>query len=687
VKTLRYRYDIDGLRAIAVSIVVLFHAGLPFLSGGFVGVDVFFVISGYLITNIIRTELEQGRFSITTFYARRAKRILPALFFALATTLLVGWVLLTPSEYRELGKEGVAALLSLGNIYYFLSGGYFDGPAEFKLLLMTWSLGVEEQFYVFFPLLLLFLNSIGKKTLIQPVLWFVVLGSFTAASLHLALQPHSPAVFYLPQYRTWELGIGVLLSYFFPRIENISKYSPRWIVEGVGTTGLALIVLPAVLYSNTTNFPGIAALLPCLGAALLIVTSGSHINRKILSLPPVVYLGKISYSLYLWHWVLFSFGRTLVNGGLTPLQTTLILCLSVGLAIISFHFIEQPFRAHRMASVATLTRYGSALGVLVIIFSSLYATSGYANRFPGLETVVDHNPLTDKCTVSSDMAHSLNRNCISQAGNVTIILVGDSHANALAPEMRNWAAAHGYTFIEITQSGCRPITGMTIVDGSGRPLCHAGGYADAVEKFVKQTTGTKVVVLAGRLSHLTSGTGFGQTEHNAFSRYVVKTASAQTPDILAVDKSRENIRVGLNQFVDNLVRLHTKVLLLDQPPELGFLPASCGAVNRIWGRASLSKTNCQMPEPSVVDWRLHDGKEILTSIASRHRADVCYYSLSEQLFDGEKYFYRIRSTSLYSDDDHLNNAGSRYVLKNLNLSRCFPTIDSNQRWHAQTSIN
>lgn len=340
--SMKYRADIDGLRSVAVLPVVLYHAGFHGLSGGFVGVDVFFVISGFLITTIIAGEIAQGRFSLVRFYEKRARRILPALTVVVLSCFAVGWFVLLPEEFRDLGQSALATALFLSNAYFNMTLDYFGQSAEFAPLLHTWSLAVEEQFYLFFPPLLMLLALRPSWRLSWVVAVLSVL-SFVAAVVMLPMQPDW--VFYQIFFRAWELGAGALLALtaFAPPTRRATR-------ELLGCVGLAGILLPVTLYDATTSFPGAAAVPPVLGATLLIWIGakggGSTVNR-LLGWQPLVWIGLISYSLYLWHWPILAYMRITLGTAVLPLGLSVAAVVaSIVMAWLSWRFVERPFRGH-----------------------------------------------------------------------------------------------------------------------------------------------------------------------------------------------------------------------------------------------------------------------------------------------------------------------------------------------------
>src|SRR6056297_20083 len=337
---MHYRADIDGLRALAVLPVLAFHAGLAPFSGGFVGVDVFFVISGYLIAGLILPRIRAGRFSLLEFYERRARRLLPALFVVMAVSGALAAALFLPAELREFGQSAVAATLFASNVLFSRETGYFETEAALKPLLHTWSLGVEEQFYLLFPLLLMALAArrAGRVALV-PVLAALALASLALAAWAV---PRAPAfAFYLLPTRLWELMLGALLA-----VAPLPALRRRAVREAAAAAGLAAILWAMLRYSEATPFPGPAALLPCLGAALVIHAgaSGPTAVSRALSLGPVVFVGLISYALYLWHWPVLVFAEYAAVRELTTVETGAALALSGVLAALTWRFVERPFR-------------------------------------------------------------------------------------------------------------------------------------------------------------------------------------------------------------------------------------------------------------------------------------------------------------------------------------------------------
>ncbi|PIE00243.1 MAG: acyltransferase [Thiothrix nivea] len=373
---MQYRKEIDGLRALAVMPVILFHAGINGFSGGFVGVDVFFVISGYLITSIIMAELENNNFTIAGFYERRARRILPALFFVMLTTLPVAWWLLLPHELVAFGRSIIAVTIFASNILFWQESDYFATDSELIPLLHTWSLAVEEQYYVIFPLLLFVCWKFGLRRVTA------VIATIAVISLGLAewgWRHDASANFYLLPSRAWELMAGAGCALYLGHNPRPVGIMSQWL----SLTGLGLLLLSVVWLDDTIPFPGVYAILPVLGTVLIILFAHpDNWTGKLLSIPVLVGIGLISYSAYLWHQPLFAFAR-LYNADEPAITVILaLIALTLLLAVISWRFIERPFRQRHHFSrrqIFLMSLAGSL--ILIIIALALMVFDGFPARF------------------------------------------------------------------------------------------------------------------------------------------------------------------------------------------------------------------------------------------------------------------------------------------------------------------
>jgi peptidoglycan/LPS O-acetylase OafA/YrhL len=437
-----HRPDIDGLRGLAVLLVVLFHLDTRF-TGGFIGVDVFFVISGYLISAVILSDLAANNFSLLNFYERRIRRILPALLAMLAVTSVLAWRFLIPSELVAYGRSQAATLASVSNILFRSQAAYFDTPSTFKPLLHTWSLGVEEQFYLVFPLLLLAIHRAFPQRL-RLILYTLTAASFAASAIMVVRDRN--AAFFLAPFRAWELLLGALVSQKF-----LPTPSTRITRNIASAAGLLLILWPALHYASGTRFPGPAALAPCVGAALILAAgqTGPSLAASALAARPIAFIGLISYSLYLWHWPLLVFQRSdslLFPNPLTRTTTLLFLALVIAIASLSWAFIEQPFRTGRLRPnrrtlfIAT----GSATATLAAASVALVSLQGFPSRFPPAAQTVAAFATYDRAPSTRDGLCYLQPTaaftdfhpdpCLLQRpGRKSILLAGDSHAAALFP--------------------------------------------------------------------------------------------------------------------------------------------------------------------------------------------------------------------------------------------------------------
>lgn len=343
---MRYRPEIDGLRAVAVLPVILFHAGFGSFAGGFVGVDVFFVISGYLITSIILADMDEGKFRISTFYERRARRILPALFLVMAACIPFAFMWLLPRDLKDFFQSIVAVSTFSSNILFWRESGYFDVAAELKPLLHTWSLAVEEQYYIFFPLFLIVMWRLGKRWI---MLAFVILAIMSLALAQWLVYRDAAAAFFLLPTRVWELLFGALVALYFNR-NGDARFDPR-VSQVLSLVGLGLITFSVFAFSEETPFPSLYALAPTVGAVLIILfTQPGTLVSAILGHRLVVGIGLISYSAYLWHQPLLAFARHRSISAPSPVEMGILCLVTIPIAYLTWRYVESPFRNKKRVS-------------------------------------------------------------------------------------------------------------------------------------------------------------------------------------------------------------------------------------------------------------------------------------------------------------------------------------------------
>jgi peptidoglycan/LPS O-acetylase OafA/YrhL len=430
---LKYRSEIDGLRALAVVSVILFHAGFAIFSGGFVGVDVFFVISGYLITTILIEDIDNKRFSFLDFYERRARRILPALFFVMLCSILFSWMWMLPSQLDDFSHSLVAVSLFSSNVLFWQESGYFDAAAEEKPLLHTWSLAVEEQYYVLFPIFLFLAWRYGKNR----VFWMIVL--FSAISFLLSewgWRNKSTPNFYLAPTRAWELLAGTMAAFVVQRRGVVKN-------DSLALVGLAAILVSVFVYDEATPFPSAYALAPVLGAVLLVLFADKEtFAARLLNTRLLVGIGFISYSAYLWHQPLFAFARIQSLSEPSPMLMLFLSCFSVALAVVSWKIIEQPFRRKEKIDSRRLFFFSSA-GLVMFVSIGLYGhdENGYINGDFIMSPNVEFRSFGEKIETIGDVCvpqRTEGSHWVSECtfgdkdSSEVVILIGDSHAQAIS---------------------------------------------------------------------------------------------------------------------------------------------------------------------------------------------------------------------------------------------------------------
>ncbi|SEJ76957.1 Peptidoglycan/LPS O-acetylase OafA/YrhL, contains acyltransferase and SGNH-hydrolase domains [Sphingobium sp. AP50] len=466
---IRYRRDIDGLRALAILPVLLFHAHVPGFSGGYVGVDIFFVISGYLITGIIAREVDERRFSLARFYERRFRRIMPALALMILIVLAAAAFLYLPGDLEGVPRSALAATLFASNLWFFTDTGYFSGGADVKPLLHTWSLAVEEQYYIGFPILLMLLARFAPH-------WRkVAVAGIAAGSLVLAIamqRDTSGFTFYLLPTRAWELFAGALLA-----LGAVPQIRPRWLRELIAWGGALAIACSVALYDRNTLFPGLTALPPVLGAAALIHAAPGTSMARLLSLPPLVGIGLISYSLYLWHWPLIVFTEYATDVPLSGATRILVIGAALAAAILSWRFVERPFRDSRRLPARAIFRFtGAAMALLCILSLALMAMGGWPARFAP-QVLAQMAGQTDFAPTRKQCHDNFMRGatpCILGADvRPDAMLWGDSHGVELAYALSVRARTQGRSLIERTTSSCPPVLGYEAKD----PRCAAANRA------------------------------------------------------------------------------------------------------------------------------------------------------------------------------------------------------------------
>ena len=561
-----HRPDIDGLRALAVLPVILYHSSF-FFPGGFTGVDVFFVISGYLITQIIERELKARRFSLLVFYQRRMRRIFPALFVMFAVSTLIAYLVLPPLELKEFGKTLLASSAFSSNILFYRRSGYFAPNSEHAPLLHTWTLSVEEQFYLCWPLLLAVLSIPAASKWKVRALFAVLLGALLLSAHWVNVKPN--AAFYLLPSRAWELALGGLLC--LPPVSGTLARIPRTAASVASLAGILCLGLAVFTYDSLTRFPGFAGLLPCMGAALIIAAGegGESLGGRLLSLRPLVWVGLISYSLYLWHWPILVFGQLIANRKLDAAERGTLILLTFILAWLSWRFVESPFRKARVVrsgswpwvigGLATSAAF-VAVGAVLFIRNGLPARGPDVSRF-ATELAAEEETLQKSPCLAEGASLPPTEGCLlgglSPASRYEAVLWGDSHATHLAPALTEIGQRLGVTIREITKGGCPPIPGVMFFSvGDLRAGCPA--FNDAALRTVLAEQGVRVVVLAARWDAIVEG-----VVRSYYGDEALLTLDGARP---SVRDSRQLFVVSLRKLFATLVDSGRQVILVAEVP-------------------------------------------------------------------------------------------------------------------------
>lgn len=622
----------DGLRAYAVVAVILFHLHVWPFTGGYVGVDVFFVISGFLITRLILTEMERGDFSFSNFYLRRVRRLFPAFFVTLLISFIAGCVLFSPEHLQRLGKSIVAASFAVPNFFFWSEAGYFDLDAEFKPLLHTWSLGVEEQFYLVWPLALVLLLQRGGNRAVLIALG--VLSAISLISAQLFLPRDSEAIFYLPFFRIYEFGIGAALVWVVR-----FQFRRNVLSEVCLGLGLTLIAYTVFAYTDATTFPGLAALLPCIGTAMAIHSGRAPILGKLIGNRLAVGVGLISYSLYLIHLPLVVFYKYWSLQPLGTMEKAALIIISVIMAVAMHRFVERPFRRPKHPANWQFLR-GSAVSMLLLVLVAHNVTKdGWDWRLPDrlrpVARLVGSFNVVDHC----DKFQSFERHDICYFGadhvkSVDLVIFGDSHGEMLTPGLDPYLTARNKAAVLVTASGTLPF--YTPVK-SETQRSRIFSFRESMEKFSELRP--KLVIL-----HAQWGSE--------------KVGPWKTAEVAFVERLNDTLRY----FSKNNIN----VLLIGAVPELGEDPGKCFARTQI----------LPVPTPNITCARLSARKSLQKSeeVNKLIRIESIKYK-TVHFFDPKNIFCHLVKEGycdifmdgkiLYRDSNHISTFGSEIMINKI----------------------
>lgn len=660
---LKYRPEIDGLRALAVLSVLLYHVSPQSLPGGFLGVDVFFVISGYLISLIVFREHAAGTFSFTDFYARRFRRLFPALAVVLLATLLFGAFALFADEYQRLGKHASFAVLFFLNFQLMHEAGYFDVVSHSKPLLHLWSLSVEEQFYLVWPALLIVLIQFRLR--IGPVIGLLLICSF-AFAIHAASR--NPDVLYFhPMGRFWELIVGAALAYYhhsFGVLALPAIVNRAWIRDLFSILGLSTIIAALCLFNDKIPHPSAITIIPLLGVAVLIASGTNSAGNRLLSFKPIVWLGLISYPLYLWHWPVLSYIRIIESGRPAELLVWIGAGFSLLLAALTYRFIEMPMRNVRTVRSAVIG-LGAGMAALLLASFGVSASDGFPDRsvvayVKAVEAQMTREPATDEACLGLFPQGVAPAYCRQHLPGPRMIgTIGDSHAHVLYPGIAEQAERAGYGVLLLANSGCPPLVGaVTGKTDSERKDCTV-----AVKKVLSGMLADqriKHVIVATRGPIYLTGKGYGPAEADYDYPPIAYGRPPEKRYIVGADPFSD----GLFQSIHMLLQSGKSVSYLLQPPELGVPPRNC--LGRPLTLSTKATCSVQLKEYRE---RMKEYRAIVAKIKVDLPALQVWDPLS--LFCDTTYCQGMIGNSLmYADDDHLSIDGSRYVAEHFfpNLS-------------------
>lgn len=651
-----YRPEIDGLRAISVLSVIFFHANFGIVNGGFIGVDVFFVISGYLITSILIDEIEKGNFSLINFYERRARRILPALFFILLCCIPFAWIWMLPSQLKDFSQSLIAVVFFVSNFLFWIEDGYFAPSAELKPLLHTWSLAVEEQYYLLFPLFLSGFWRFGSKR----VFWMIaVMAMLSLGASELGWRYKPSDNFYLAPTRAWEILIGSLCAFWLH--DHQQKAS-----NALSSIGLFTLILVFIFYNDEIPFPSIYTLLPVICTLLIIIygQSGTWV-AKILSIKYLVGIGLISYSAYLWHQPIFAFARIRSIFEPSPPLMAALVFLSLVLAYVTWICVEKPFRGSKPLCLSKQKN----LLIAVALFGSLFTTlgaigiafEGFPNRLPQkvlLYESAKNDFSTNDCHLDDNNRFDelYNSRCTKAINNkIDLMFIGDSHMRALTKILRYELDKKGYGYRFLSKTSCIPLPGFQLFDGS--LIYNCDDYVLYSLNWANKNK-VKTLVLSARFPLYLQGQRFNNGEGGIESGSCSFVDVSSYPRAKCQDIARKQ-RV-LNEYEIQIRKLakHFNIVLVYPIPEAGWNVPIYAFKNAYFnGDSKNISTSYQIYKDRAGDIiKLFDKLVIELNNVKAARIDkvLCNDKSNRCLNTNGDDVY-------YYDDDHLSNTGARLV--------------------------
>ncbi len=656
---MKYRAEIDGLRALAVAPVILFHAGFEMFSGGFVGVDVFFVISGYLITTILIEDIENDRFSLLNFYERRARRILPALLFVMFLCIPFAWMWMLPSQMKSFSQSLAAVSLFASNIQFWRESGYFEAAAEEKPLLHTWSLAVEEQYYVLFPIFLFLAWRYGKSR----VFWMiVVMASISFLLSEWGWRNMASANFYLAPTRAWELFAGSIAAFIVQK-QGVKKN------DFLALLGLAAIIFSIFAYDKSTPFPSVYALAPVLGVVLLVLYAEKEtLVARLLSTKGFVGVGLISYSAYLWHQPLFAFAR--IRFEHPSVLAMLALCIvSISLACFSWRYIEKPFRNSARFSKKRIFQL-SSLGITTFLVFGLVGRSlnGEFTKttyppniaYESLGSRVSNEGLPCKWSSQFNEARAYD-GCVfgDKESTDNVVLLGDSHSQALSYEVERWANAHQKRVIWLIMNGCEYFP--NVVANGQAPLVDCAENHNEITKFIRTLNADVILVfrwtyrmypIDGVDLTMPYRNSFGDVERDPYVEHFIY-------DNGNFDSSYQAKQQFLRNYVLSIANVARTLFLVHPVPET--------AINifkrnlRHWQRSGEVLSDLFIDESDY-----HSRNEFVShTFEDLAKENIIHIRPREIFCEESKCYLQKNTVPFYLDDDHLGDEGASLIVSEI----------------------
>lgn len=625
---MKYRSEIDGLRALAVIPVILCHAGFELFRGGFIGVDVFFVISGYLITTIILNEMELNSFSLLSFYERRARRILPALFFMITCCIPVAWILLMPGDMQDFSASVGTTAIFLSNFFFLSQTGYFGSDAHFQPLMHLWSLSVEEQFYLLFPALMI---ATYRKTYCRMIFYIGLVFLLSIVAAEWGSRFDAERNYFHSFTRFWELLIGAFLALY---LRNHSVSTPTWLNNLLSIIGLSALIFSVFEFSESTVFPSIYTLVPTVGTALIILfaTRGTLVN-SLLSLPIFVGIGLISYSLYLWHQPVFAFWRHYNLVELTQTQIIMAIVVAITLAISTYFIVERPFRG----TDAVLNRHQvfSISGIMILILF-IFGLFGYLSngQFYVNDERTKNSNISDRISINHglhrdcDDHFNLSSNCYSD-NEPEVLLWGDSFAMHLVQGIE--ASNKNIRLQQHTKSACSPILDAAIVSHkfSQKWAEDCIKFNNNVFSWLKENKTVKLVVLSSTFN-------------------IVQSDYLSSGELYSPPASEEHIFAQVKNTISQIYELGIDVLIVSPTPYSGRDNGRC-----------VAQAMFMNSDKEICDF--YDKERASYGFLRRIAGYVPIYWLSNNICEDNLCKANIGNILLYRDDGHLSKEGSKYL--------------------------